>query len=83
MPSHNIKWRMTNRKIKDIKEEKEQNSRLVDQNPPLYLFTIVKASSLSSYAATGVKKSLGLASPLAPIGPRLGSSNLPWNIYFC
>lgn len=63
------------------------------------LVILVKSRSLSSKAATGCMKSRGLASPLAPMGPRSGilkwapnTSNICWmsqknivflNYYYC
>ena len=44
---------------------------------------ILKSAFVSSYQAVGVAKSLGLASPFAPIGPKSGSlksRNLTANI---
>ncbi len=48
----------------------------VTKNLPHHLTVMVQALSFSSYAATGVLKSRGLARQLAPMGPRLGRVNL-------
>lgn len=53
---------------------------VVLKRAPWYLLKTVKLPVTSSKLATGVKKSRGLARPLAPIGPRLGSWKWPSKI---